>query len=104
MMGFLFTCAILAAVTVLGVRRLRARRQRLMRPGATVERAVVVQRFDDMDKFLQRHTCAFCGAPTRLLGEFSRPIGERRYRVVRLACSDCEREERVHFDVTAAFH
>ena len=104
MIGLLLSCAILAAVAALGWRKLQQRRQRLMRPGATVERAVVVQRFDEIDTVLLHHGCAFCGAPTRLLGEFSRPIGERRYRVVRLACSECEREERVHFDVTAAFH
>jgi hypothetical protein len=31
-------------------------------------------------------------------------VGQRRYRVVRLVCPDCEREQLLHFDVTAVFH
>ncbi len=104
MIGILLSLAIIAAVTSVGWRAWRDRRARRQRPGATLERAVVVQRFDEIDRFLQHHRCAYCGAPTRLLGEFSRPSGNRRYRVTRLACRECEQEERVHFDVTAAFH
>jgi hypothetical protein len=96
--------AIVAAVTAVALRSWRERRARRLRPGATLERAVVVRRFDEIDRFLQNHRCAYCGGPTRMLGEFSRPSGERRYRVARIACRECAQEERVHFDVTAAFH
>ena len=33
-----------------------------------------------------------------------RLIGERRFRITRLVCNECERDELMYFDVTAALH
>jgi hypothetical protein len=39
-----------------------------------------------------------------LSGETSRTVGDRRFRVARLVCNECERAELMYFDVTAVFH
>ena len=44
------------------------------------------------------------GGNLRLGGATSRAVHDRRFRVVRLVCPECERDELVYFDVTAAFH
>ncbi|GIW43588.1 MAG: hypothetical protein KatS3mg077_0870 [Candidatus Binatia bacterium] len=104
MLSVLFTLAILAAIAGMAARRWQARRDQRQQPGATVERAVIVGRFDEIDDALEHYRCARCRAPVQRLGEFSRTVGERRFRVARVACPSCGTEERVHFDVTAAFH
>jgi hypothetical protein len=52
---------------------------------------------------LQGRTC-WCGGSFVLSGETSRAVGNRRFRVARLVCNECERDELIYFDVTAAFH
>ncbi len=103
MTALLFSLAVLAAVAAVGLRRVRRLREERRRPGATIARAVVVRRFDEIDSQLAAHTCS-CGNHMRLLGESSTMRSERRFRVARLRCSECEREERMYFDVTAVFH
>jgi len=39
-----------------------------------------------------------------LQGEDSRQIEERRFRVIRMLCPECEKQERVYFDVTEIFN
>ncbi|MCX8072752.1 MAG: hypothetical protein N3C12_09910 [Candidatus Binatia bacterium] len=104
MLSILFTLAIVAAVVAMAARRWQERRARRRRPGATIERAVVVSRFDEIDLTLDRYRCSRCGEPVQRVGEFSRTVGQRRFRVARVLCRGCANEERVHFDVTAAFH
>jgi hypothetical protein len=103
MIGLLLTVAVLAAVVAFGLRRAQRLREARHRPGATIARAVVVRRFDEIDAGLADHTCR-CGSRMRLLGESSTIRGARRFRVARLRCTECEREERMYFDVTAVFH
>lgn len=103
MIALLFTVAVLAAVVALGVRRAERLREARRRPGATIARAVVVSRFDEIDAVLAERACR-CGSRMRLLGESSTTKGARRFRVARLRCTECEREERMYFDVTAVFH
>ncbi|GBD27131.1 hypothetical protein HRbin30_02475 [bacterium HR30] len=104
MMSILFTLAIVVALVAVAARRWQERRARRQRPGATIERAVVVGRFDEIDVTLERYRCPRCGEPVQRMGEFSRNVGARRFRVARVLCRGCGHEERVHFDVTAAFH
>jgi hypothetical protein len=96
--------AVMAAVLSVALRRWRRGRERAGRPGAQLERAVIVTRFDEIDEALQTRSCVWCGGILHTVGETSRVVGERRFRIVRLVCQDCERDERVHFDVTAIFH
>lgn len=103
MIGLLFTAAIIAAVVAVGVRRLRERRAERRLPGATLGSAVVVASFDEMDAEIQERHCR-CGGRFALSGEASRTVGERRFRVSRLVCKECEREALMYFDVTRVFH
>lgn len=101
--ALLLALAVLAAVAAVGLRSVRRLREERRRPGATIDRAVVVHRFDEIDLWLAAQMCS-CGSRMGLLGESSTTRGERRFRVARLRCPDCEREERMYFDVTAVFH
>ena len=103
MIGFLLGLAVLAAVVAVGVRRWQRVRAARHRPGATIHRPVTVRSFDEIDAALQGHHC-WCGGFFVLSGETSRTIGDRRFRVARLICNQCERDELMYFDVTAVFH
>ena len=103
MIGLAMSLAIIAAVIVVGIRRWQRTAARRQQPGATIHRAVRVARFDDIDAAIQEAACS-CGGRWDPLGETSKRVGERLYRVVRVHCADCASEEFLHFDVTAAFH
>ncbi len=103
MIGLLLAIAVLAAVLAVGVRRFQKARTARRRPGATIYRPVLVRRFDEIDAALRGRACR-CGGVFRLAGETSRVAGGRRFRIARLVCSECERDELMYFDVTAVFH
>jgi hypothetical protein len=99
--GVFLSLAIIAAVFSVGLRRWQQRRARQDRAGATIHRPVPVTRFDEIDLFLEGRVCA-CGGVYVPVGETSRSIGEHRFRIARLVCAECGREEFVYFDVTLA--
>jgi len=101
MIGLVLTVAIVAAVISVAVRRWQRRRLDAGRPGATIHRPTVVSRFDEIDAALQEQACS-CGGPYVATGETSRSIGDRRYRIVRMACTECERAQFMYFDITLA--
>jgi len=103
MITLILGAAVLLAVVTVGVRRLQKSRAERRRPGATIHRPVSVQRFDEIDAFIRGRAC-WCGGTFFTSGETSRAIGERRFRIARLVCNECERDELVYFDVTAALH
>lgn len=103
MIGVLLGLAVMVAVAAVGFRRWQRSRAARQRPGATLQRAVPVTRFDEIDAVLDGRICR-CGAPLRVSGETSRLRGSRRFRIVRLLCHECERDEVVYFDVTRVFH
>lgn len=102
MIALLLGLAVLAAVLAVGVRRWERTRAARRRPGATIHCPVLVSRFDEIDAALYARTCA-CGGGLVLAGETSRVLGDRRFRVVRLVCGACDRDELMYFDVTPAF-
>jgi hypothetical protein len=100
--NLLFVLAIAAAVGALAIRRLRRRRLRTLaaqRPGAHPGNALAIRTFDEMDLHLRGRLCA-CGGTMELAGEGSRDLDERRFRVARLVCDECEESEVVFFDTT----
>jgi hypothetical protein len=102
----LFTLAILAAVTAVGMRRMRRtrlRRAAANRPGASPEQAIYIRSYGDIDAHLAARWC-FCGGYLERTGEGTREIGGRRFRVARLACQECEAVEEVFFDTTDVLH
>jgi len=101
--GLLLGLAVLAAVVAAVARRWQRARAARRRPGATIHRPVAVRSFDEIDAALQGRTC-WCGGSFVLSGETSRAVGDRRFRVARLVCNECERDELIYFDVTAVFH
>jgi len=103
MITLILGIVVLVAVVVMGVRRFQKSHAERRRPGATIHRPVPVQRFDEIDTFINGRAC-WCGGTFFTSGETSRAIGERRFRIARLVCSECERDELVYFDVTAALH
>lgn len=104
MIGLVMGLAVLVAVGLVGARRWRGWQERRARPGVRMADAIPVERFDDIDLHTARRRCAWCGEGMRYAGETSRVRRGQRLRVVRLVCRECERDERIHFDVTALFH
>lgn len=103
MIALLLGLAVLAAVIAVGVRRLQRSRTSRNRAGATIHRPVTVQRFDEIDAAIQGRAC-WCGGLFIESGETSRVVRDRRFRIVRLVCNECERDELMYFDVTAVFN
>jgi hypothetical protein len=101
MIGIVLTLAIVAAMIALAVRRWQRLSGERRRPGATIYNSVAVLRFDEIDEALCGRVCG-CGGVSVAAGETSRSIGDRRFRVARLVCDQCGREEFVYFDVTRA--
>jgi len=101
--GFLLGLAVLVAVIAVGVRRWQRTRATRRRSGATIHRPVTVRSFDEIDTALRGHSC-WCGGSFVLSGETSRTVGDRRFRIARLVCNECERDELMYFDVTAVFN
>lgn len=103
MTGVFIGLAVIAAVIAVSWRYLSDRRAARREPGATIALPIAVRGFDEIDAALEFRACD-CGGPLSVSGETSRQTRQRRYRVVRLVCTECEREHLVHFDVTAVFH
>jgi hypothetical protein len=101
--GIFIGIAVLAAVIAVGIRRVQRVRAARRRPGATIHLPVSVTSFDEIDAAVQGRTC-WCGGLLALAGETSRAVGARRFRIVRLVCGQCERDQLMYFDVTAVFH
>jgi hypothetical protein len=104
--SILFTLAILAAVVAVGVRRMRRTRLRRAaetRPGSSLERAIYIRSYGDMDEHLAGRWCV-CGGYLERTGEGTRDSGGRRYRIARLACQECEALAEVFFDTTDVLH
>ena len=103
MIAALLGLAVFAAVISVGARRWQRARAARRRPGASIHRPVAVSGFDQIDAAVRGRTC-WCGGLLVLAGETSRAWGERRFRIARLVCNACERDELMYFDVTAVFH
>lgn len=103
MTGLLIALAVAAAVAAVWWKRVQKKREERRQPGATIHLPIVVKGFDEIDAFVAGRHCA-CGEKVTLAGETSRQVGHRRYRVVRLVCPDCGREQQLYFDVSALFH
>jgi len=103
MAGLFIGVAVIAAVVAVWWRWRQERRQQRRQPGATIRLPIVVGGFDEIDGCVEEQRCS-CGGVMALSGETSRRVGERRYRIARLVCQDCEREQQLYFDVTTVFH
>ena len=93
---------IVAAVCAVGVRRwrrLRLRRAAATRAGSSLERAITIRSYVEMDEHLVRRWC-MCGGYLERSGEGTRESGGRRFRVARLRCQECETVDEVFFDTT----
>ena len=102
----LMTVAIVAAVIAVARRRHRRsvlRRAAAEREGATVERAIVVRSFTEIDDHLGRRWC-HCGGYLERTGEGTRETDGRRFRIARLRCQECEDAAEVYFDTTDVLH
>jgi len=104
MIGIAFTLAILAAIVAMARKRRLRRRAQYRRPGSSIHEAIPVTGFDEIDATTQGLTCAWCDHRLVESGETSRTAGDRRFRIVRLVCGECEREVVLYFDVTQVFH
>ncbi len=104
MIGLPLTVAILAAVVAVGLRRWQRNRIKYKRPGSSIFEAIAVEGFDEIDAIIEGQKCAWCDSRLAESGETSRNVGDRRYRIVRLVCHECERDVVLFFDVTRIFH
>ena len=98
--------AIVAAVLAFWLRRRRRVRLRVAartRSGASLENAIYVRSYAEIDDHLARRWCA-CGGFLERLGEGTRERGGRRFRVARLGCQECEEVVEVVFDTTDVLH
>ncbi|MBM4267241.1 MAG: hypothetical protein FJ144_11645 [Deltaproteobacteria bacterium] len=102
MTTLLLVAALVAAVAVMGARRWRRERLRRAaqeRAGARPETAFYIRSFDEMDEHLRKRWCS-CGGFLELEGEGTRELDERRYRVARMRCHECDEIGEVYFDTT----
>lgn len=104
MIGLFMSLAIIAAIAAVGYRRWQRDRLKFKRPGTSIFEAIVVDGFDAIDAVVQEQRCGWCESRLAESGETSRNVADRRYRVVRLVCHECEREVVLFFDVTQVFH
>jgi hypothetical protein len=107
MLGLVLGAVVVVAVAAVGVRRFgraRLRRAARTRAGASPDLAIHVRSYADIDDHLAARWCAACGGYLERSGEGSRAAGDRRLRVARLACQECERVDEVFFDVTDVLH
>lgn len=105
-MGLALTIALLLAIgfsgyRFLGRRSLVRRQQRL--PGGSMETALPVSSFDEIDGELVRRRC-HCGGRYDRHGEG--PVGGpgAMVRAVAVECRRCEERSRVYFDLVAVYH
>ena len=94
----------MAAVGARRLGRARLRRAASTRPGASPELAIHVRSYAEIDEHLAARWCGVCGGYLERTGEGSRAAGDRRLRIARLACQECERVDEVYFDVTDVLH
>jgi hypothetical protein len=102
MTRLLLAAAILAALISFGRRRYtrgRLRRAARDRSGASWERAIHLRSYTQMDEHIAGRWC-HCGGYLERTGEGTREVGDRRYRIARLRCQECEAPHSVFFDVT----
>jgi hypothetical protein len=105
-MGLLFAIVVAVAAAVWIARGMRARAARARfrtGPGTSLESAIPVRSFDDIDRDVATRRC-HCGSWLQLAGEGTRQDGTRRYRVVRLGCDECEEGVALYFDVSDVLH
>jgi hypothetical protein len=106
MTGLLFASVVVVAAGVWvmrGVRRRRARASLRTGAGTSMEHAVAVRSFDEIDALVDARHC-HCGAGVHTVGEGTRELEGRRFRYARLECDACEDEQLLFFDVTTIFH
>jgi hypothetical protein len=104
--GLALTAALLLALAFSAwrlARRIRLRRRLRALPGATPERAIAVERFDEIDALISARGC-HCGGGLRIIGEGSERSDGVMLRSVRAECAWCEEIVTVYFDVTGLFH
>jgi hypothetical protein len=104
--SLLFVAAIVAAVAAMALKKKKTREKEatavaeaLDRPGATIEKAIYIRSFTEMDEHLHGRFCA-CGGIQELRGEGSHDEVGRRYRFARLLCLECEEFNIVFFETT----
>ena len=94
MTALLFALVILLALTSLLWRKYqKTQNERLWnrQPGHSIETALKVSRFADIDTYLNSQRC-HCGARMTTISEGSRNLGTTRIRVTRTECNRCEAE------------
>ena len=100
--SLLFAAVVTAALVAFGrrgLRRVRLRRRARSRAGASRERAIHIRSYTEMDQHLAGRWC-HCGGYLERTGEGTHEMGDRRYRVARVRCQECEEPDSVYFDVT----
>lgn len=106
MTGLVLGLAVLVAVAAVGWRRLaraRLRQAAAHQPGASLELAIPIRAFGEIEDHLAHRWC-HCGGYLERRGEGPRETGGRRYRIVRLVCQECESPSEVYFDTTEILH
>lgn len=101
--GIAIGLAVIFAVTTVYYRRWQKAREEARRAGASLRNAIPVRRFDQIDRLVARRACG-CGERLVLQGEDSTQVEGRRFRVIQMLCPECEKPQRVYFDVTEIFH
>lgn len=97
-----FVVAIVAAMAAMGYRRYRKHSMQTAAqhmPGSSVENAIYIRTFDEMDEHMRKRWCS-CGGFLEVTGEGTREDDGKRFRVARMECHECEETCEVFFDTT----
>ncbi|MEL6760436.1 MAG: hypothetical protein AAFP04_08510 [Myxococcota bacterium] len=100
--GFLFGLTVVGVMAAMFAKRWSRdskRREREQLPGLTPERAISIQRFDEIQDWVRRTPCADGSRPV-IVAEGSLQHGARSMRVVHVECSSSRDAFALYFDVS----
>lgn len=100
MINLILTIAIVAVLFALAVRMIQQRRADRSRPGGSMESAIPIEDYADIDVTVRTQSCP-CGGRYSIRGEGPVTGTDRPLRTTHLECRRCNRERVIYFDLTA---
>ncbi len=106
MFEILFSTVIVLVLFVTWRRKRSARQSKdswSEEPGRSPSTAIIVDRFDEMDRLVRMTRC-HCGGRTSVVSEGSKTFDGQRIKVIRADCDECEDELYFFFRTERTLH